>query len=47
MLVPTRAPPGHEDTTMSADRDAGKGKEQNTMDDLVNHLAALEPKETL
>lgn len=46
MLVPTRASPGHGNTTTSPDRDARKGKEHSAMDDLVNHLAALESKET-
>lgn len=44
MLVPTRASPGHENTgtTTSSSKDAGKGREYNAMDDLVNQLAALE-----
>jgi len=49
MLVPTRALSGHGNTTTSPDRDARKGKEHSAnsaMDDLVNHLAALESKET-
>ncbi|KAF5352757.1 hypothetical protein D9756_006069 [Leucocoprinus leucothites] len=44
MLVPTRASSGQENAGVatSPDQHAGKGKEHDVMDDLVNQLAALE-----